>query len=107
MKYYDTMDYRWSKSLSVANALSAVACGGHERLEELSVMMKSAIIFSQSKPLKFLIFTDNLALEIEKLLDFWKPYFKKGLSWDIRPVLYPPLSKVRMKIFFSSNYCKM
>ena len=80
--------------------ISAVACGGHERLEELSVMMKSAIIFSQSKPLKFLIFTDNLALEIEKLLDFWKPYFKKGLSWDIRPVLYPPLSKVRMKIFF-------
>ena len=82
--------------------ISAVACGGPERLEELSVMMKSAVIFSQSKPLKFLIFTDHLALDIEKILNFWKPYSKNGLSWDIRPVLYPPLSKVCKYLFFNS-----
>ena len=74
--------------------ITAVACGGLERLEELSVMMKSAVIFSQSRPLKFLIFTDNLASDIEKILKFWKPYSKHGLTWDIRPPLYPPLSKV-------------
>ena len=74
--------------------ITAVACGGLERLEELSVMMKSAVIFSQSRPLKFLIFTDNLASDIEKILKFWKPYSKHGLSWDIRPPLYPPLSEV-------------
>ena len=74
--------------------ITAVACGGLERLEELSVMMKSAIIFSQSRPLKFIIFTNNLASDIEKILKFWKPYSKHGLSWDIRPPLYPPLSEV-------------
>ena len=74
--------------------IAAVACGGLERLEELSVMMKSAIIFSQSRPLKFLIFTDNLASDIEKILKYWKEHSKQSLSWDIRPPLYPPLSEV-------------
>ena len=74
--------------------IAAVACGGLERLEELSVMMKSAIIFSQSRPLKFIIFTDNLASDIEKILKYWKQHSKQSLSWDIRPPLYPPLSEV-------------
>ena len=50
------------------SSCAAVACGGLDRLEELSVMMKSAVIFSQSKPLKFLIFTDQLGPDIEKIL---------------------------------------
>ena len=77
--------------------IAAVACGGLDRLEELSVMMKSAVIFSQSKPLKFLIFTDQLGPDIEKILKYWKQFSKYGLSWDIRPPLYPPLSEVQTR----------
>ena len=75
--------------------ISTAACGGLYRLEELSVMIKSALIFSQSRPVKFLIFTDNLSSDVEKLLTDWKPYSKHGLSWDIRPPSFPSLSKVK------------
>ena len=46
--------------------IAAVACGNLERLGELSVMIKSAVIFSNT-PLKFIIFTDYLARDIEKI----------------------------------------
>ena len=75
--------------------IAAVACGNIERLGELSVMIKSAVIFSK-KPLKFVIFTDNLARDIEKVLTYWKQF--KEFSWDIRPPLYPPLTDTQESI---------
>ena len=75
--------------------IAAVACGNIERLGELSVMIKSAVIFSK-KPLKFVIFTDNLARDIEKVLTYWKQF--KEFSWDIRPPLYPPLTDTQEPI---------
>jgi len=75
--------------------IAAVACGGIERIDELSVMMKSAILMlakhnlNKDKSMKFLIFTDNLARETEKLLNEWKHKTNQNLTWDIRPPLYP------------------
>ena len=78
--------------------IAAVSCGGVERLGELSVMLKSAVLFSQTKKLKFLIFTDNLSRDVEKLLKHWQKFSKTGFSWDIRPPLYPPLNKIQEPI---------
>ena len=76
--------------------IAAVACGNIDRLGELSVMIKSAVIFSTQKPVKFIIFTDNLARDIEKILTYWKQFF--NISWDIRPALYPPLTPTQESI---------
>ena len=53
------------------------------------------MIFSQKQKLKFLIFTDTLARDIEKILKHWQQFSKHGLIWDIRPPLYPPLTEVK------------
>lgn len=77
--------------------IAAVACGrSQQRLGELSVMIKSAVIFTQNIKLKFLIFTDSLGPDIEKLLSELKKF--KDLTWDIRPPLYPPLNPNQEKI---------
>lgn len=68
--------------------ITAVACGGKDRFEELSVMMKSAIMYSQTQPLKFVIFTDQLGPKIEKILEYWKMFSKQHLSWEIRSPLF-------------------
>ena len=68
--------------------ITAVACGGKDRFEELSVMMKSAIMYSQTQPLKFVIFTDQLGPNIEKILEYWKIFSKQHLSWEIRSPLF-------------------
>ena len=78
--------------------IAAVACGNIERLGELSVMIKSAVIFSSKKPIKFIIFTDHLARDIEKLLTYWKQFKEYSISWDIRPALYPPLTETQEAI---------
>ena len=75
--------------------IAAVACGNLERLGELSVMIKSALIFSK-QPLKFIIFTDHLARDIEKILTYWNQF--KDFTWDIRPPLYPPLTETQESI---------
>ena len=64
--------------------ITAVACGGKDRFEELSVMMKSAIMYSQTQPLKFVIFTDQLGPNINKILEYWKTFSKQQISWEIR-----------------------
>lgn len=77
--------------------LAAVACGDLTRLDELSTMLKSAVIFNRTKKLKFLIFTDNLAQDIEKILKYWQDKVSHTqFTWDIRPPLYPPLTKVSL-----------
>ena len=48
--------------------------------------------------MKFLIFTDNLARETEKLLNEWKHKTNQNLTWDIRPPLYPPLNEIQQPI---------
>ena len=48
--------------------------------------------------MKFLIFTDNLARETEKLLNEWKHKTNQNLTWDIRPPLYPPLNELQQPI---------
>ena len=53
--------------------IAVVACGNDkQRLEELTVVLKSALIFSKLKRLKFLIFTDLLASAIEKVMKTWQ-----------------------------------
>jgi hypothetical protein len=84
---------------SAAVVIAAVACGGPERMEELSVMLKSAVIFSSNKyPLKFLIFTDKLAQELNEMLKKWKIHHK-NITWDIRYPQYPELLEVKYFIF--------
>ena len=78
--------------------ITAVACGGKDRLEELSVMMKSAIIYSQTQPIKFVIFTDQLGPDIEKTLHYWKTFSKQHLSWEIRSPTFTSVAE-------ASTYC--
>ena len=78
--------------------ITAVACGGKDRLEELSVMMKSAIIYSQTQPIKFVIFTDQLGPDIEKTLHHWKTFSKQHLSWEIRSPTFTSVAE-------ASTYC--
>lgn len=71
--------------------IAAVACGrSQSRLQELSVMIKSAVMFSKTS-LKFLIFTDFLSKEVESLLASLNAVHG-NITWDIRPPLYPPLN---------------
>ena len=90
--------------------IAAVACGGLERLAELSVMMKSAVLMMNKhnlndKTLKFLIFTNNLARETEKLLNDWKQKSNQTLTWDIRPPLYPPMREIQQPIVSAFAPC--
>jgi len=84
--------------------IAAVACGSISRLAELSVMMKSAVLMmkkyqsNKNKSMKFLIITDNLATETEKILKNWRENLSLNLTWDIRPPLYPPLNKIQEPI---------
>ncbi len=76
--------------LSQTVVIGLVACGtGHVRISEISVVLKSAIIFSKH-PLKFVIFADKLKNEIVELLTKWNSTgtFVK-LDWDIREPSYP------------------
>ena len=54
--------------------------------------------FKQNKSMKFLIITDNLATETEKILKSWRENLSLNLTWDIRPPLYPPLNKIQEPI---------
>ena len=81
--------------------ITAVACGGKDRFEELSVMMKSAIMYSQTQPLKFVIFTDQLGPNIEKTLEYWKIFSKQHLSWEIRSPSYTNVAEASTTYFIS------
>ena len=83
--------------------ITAVACGGKDRFEELSVMMKSAIMYSQTQPLKFVIFTDQLGPNIEKTLEYWKIFSKQHLSWEIRSPSYTNVAEASTTYFISLN----
>ena len=83
-KFADITELELNKTV----VITAVACGGKDRFEELSVMMKSAIMYSQTQPLKFVIFTDQLGPNIEKILEYWKIFSKQHLSWEIRSPLF-------------------
>jgi hypothetical protein len=74
--------------------IGLVACGsGHVRISELSVVLKSAILFSKH-PLKFVIFTDKLKEDIVELLSRWNSSDKYvPLEWDIREPSYPEVNK--------------
>ena len=48
--------------------------------------------------MKFLIITDNLVNETEKILKSWKEKISQNLTWDIRPPLYPPLTENQQSI---------
>ena len=85
--------------------ITAVACGGKDRFEELSVMMKSAIMYSQTQPLKFVIFTDQLGPNIEKTLEYWKIFSKQHLSWEIRSPSYTNVAEAS-KLPTSFHYTK-
>ncbi len=76
--------------LSETVVIGLVACGtGHVRISEISVVLKSAILFSEH-PLKFVIFTDKLTTEIVELLTKWNSTGKYvKIDWDIREPSYP------------------
>ena len=70
--------------------IGLVCCGtGHVRISELTVVLKSAILFS-TRPLKFVIFADKLKAEIAHLLTRWRATGKfVDFDWDIREPSYP------------------
>lgn len=73
--------------------IAAVACGDEKRLEEVIVMLKSALLYS-SRPLKFVIFTDNLHKQLDDTLKAWKQNAKLvHFEWDIIKPAYPGLSE--------------
>ncbi len=76
--------------------IATVACGNNsKRLEELTVMLKSAVIKSDGLPVKFLIITDSLHEEVEAILNQWKAIPKYStIFWEIRSPVYPMLSEV-------------
>ena len=76
-----------------AIVIGLVACGsGHVRISEISVVLKSAILFSKH-PLKFVIFTDKLKEDIVELLSRWNSSDKfVPLEWDIREPSYPEVT---------------
>ena len=85
--------------------IATVACGDtSKRLEELTVMLKSAVIFSESVPIKFLIVTDSLHDKIEVILQDWQkmPQYS-SITWEIRSPRYPKLSKVCVLHYYCSR----
>ena len=50
--------------------LAFVTCGSKSRLEEVLIMLKSALIFSEV-PINFILFTDSLEPEIREALEAW------------------------------------
>ena len=73
--------------------LGLVCCGsGHVRISELSVVIKSAILFSET-PLKFVIFADKLKTDIVRMLTRWRESGKYvHFDWDIREPSYPEVN---------------
>ena len=94
-------NFKTEFDLNKTVVITAVACGGKDRFEELSVMMKSAIMYSQTQPLKFVIFTDQLGPNIEKTLEYWKIFSKQHLSWEIRSPSYTNVAEASTTYFIS------
>ena len=96
-------NFKTEFDLNKTVVITAVACGGKDRFEELSVMMKSAIMYSQTQPFKFVIFTDQLGPNIEKILEYWKIFSKQHLSWEIRSPLFTNVAEASTTYFISLN----
>lgn len=67
--------------------IAAVVCGN--RVNETVVMMKSAI-FTNSSPVRFIIFADNLATKsLNKTVSQWPEKILKRMQLDLRPITFP------------------
>lgn len=80
---------QWKQSIHIA----VVSCG--DRMEESLIMLKSAILFSQSH-LVFHIFTEpHLIKSFQEQLDFWPPKYRERIEYHIYNITFPSSDEIR------------
>ena len=69
--------------------IAFATCGDKARLEEVSVMLKSAVAFSK-RPINFVVFTDSLGEEISSMVAGWnRTGLFQNLEVDLREPDFP------------------
>lgn len=79
----------WKDSIHIG----VVACG--DRVEETLVMLKSAVLFTQTH-LVFHIFTEpELKHKFQEQLDFWPPKYREKVEYELYNITFPETDDVK------------
>ena len=70
-----------------------MSCGSKSRFEEVSVLVKSILVFSSAVDVNMIFFTDSLSVEMTRLVDEWNSQRSENstpkITLDVREPAYP------------------